>query len=190
MHKVSLVLLSVSFLMMSAHANGDGGTDCDAIELAFYEGQSRYKELACSGIKAMQEQKYAEAAGLFEDALAMPLFETPNFELLPRLAWAYFQAGHKQIADEVLLEAELALSVLTRLVLCIETTEEDGRYYLGRAGGGRLSGEVSERVLNRMCGAAYDYVYRPSSLGSVLLEAKLVNNYFDTKQRILEEEAR
>ena len=163
----SLAIVSLSFVLISAHANGSDLSPCAAPEFEY-----------------MQDQEYLEAAELFEEALAVHLFETPNFELLPRLAWAYFQAGNRQEAENALLEAELSLLVLTGIAKCVETTLEDGMFYLRGTDGSRLSGIVSNNVMDRMCGGFYDGYYEPRSLDQVLQDAKLVQNYFDIKQRI------
>ncbi len=129
----------------------------------------------------MQKNEYEEAIKSFEAALALHLFETPNFELFPQLAWAYFKAGDLKKAEDSLVKAELSLSVFAGIFKC---EEGEGGFYLRDKNGARRTGTISDEVTAIMCGAAYDYIYEHRSLERVLLEAEIVKRYFDVKQRI------
>lgn len=172
-----ILFLIFGFLFVTNFAKA--GVGCDVPELI--EGNQKYNELVCAGVLHMHEKNYKEAINAFESALGTPLFEIPNFELLPRLAWAYSQAGDFQKAQGYLAKAELALSVFTGLLECRET--KAGFYLQGRYGE-RISGENSNEIAARMCGAAYDYIYKHRSLKRVVQDAELIKNYFDVKQRI------
>lgn len=179
-HWKKKIVVSICVLFLSNITKGGVGVACDAPELI--EGHQEYNEFICAGILHMQEKKYKEAVDAFESALAVPLFEISNFELFPKLAWAYFRAGNLRKSQESLAKAELALSVFVGLLECIETN--DG-FYLQRRNGERISGENSNEIAVRMCGAAFDYIYKHRSLERVLQDADLVKNYFDVKQRIV-----
>ena len=174
------LVVGISFILTSTCV--ESAATCDAPEL--FESHAVYNELVCSGIEKMQEKQYGEAAFLFKKALATPLFEMPNFELLPRLALAYLEVGDLKKAKHILRKAELSLLVFSGQVECKE--EEDG-FYLSWSNELRVDNGHSYETAKIMCGAAYDYIYERRSLERVLQEAELVKNYFNVQQRVLTE---
>ncbi len=173
------LLVGGVIIVNSTFACANGVVACDVPELV--DGHSEYNALVCSGLRKMEEQKYNESVVLFEKALNIPLFETPNFELLPRLALALYRAGETKKSESVLLKAEMALSVFTGLMKCEETATG---FNLRRVNGVRLTNQASHDAAAIMCGAAYDYVYDRQTLERVLLEGELVRNYFEIKRQI------
>lgn len=174
-------IFSIGFIILvSGGTKTKAAIDCDVQELT---NNSDYNEFVCAGVQHMQEKKYGEAIKSFEAALDLPLFEWPNFELLPRLAWAHFKAGDSKKAENTLEKAELSLSVFVGILKCNEV--EDG-FYLSDEYGNRLTGKNSSEVTAVMCGAIYESYYEQRSLEYILTDAKLVKRYFDVKRRIEE----
>ncbi len=173
------LLASSVIIIHSAFTCAAGMTDCDALELI--SGHSDYNSLVCAGVQKVEERKYEEAISLFEQALAVPLREWSNFLLLPRLALAHHLSGSGQKAESVLLKAELTLSVFLGLMTCEQT--ETG-YVVRRAYEDYLTGQVGNEVAAIMCGNEYHYVSERDTLEQVLLEAKLIENYFEIKRQI------
>lgn len=176
------MIIGIGFIILvSGCSKTEAAIDCDVPEVI--EGHHDYNKFVCIGVEQVQEQKYEKAIKSFEAALALHLFETPNFELFPQLAWAYFKAGDLKKAEDNLEKAELSLSVFTGILEC---GESEGGFYLHDQNGVRRTGKINDEVTAIMCGAAYDYIYERQSLERVLLEAGIVKRYFDVKQRIEE----
>ena len=119
-----LIRLSVVTGFALASVCGTAGTEfgCTAPELIQgVPALNHYNELICSGISYVESGKYAAAVKSFEEALAIKIHESPNFELLPRLAWARFKQGDISAARDDLMRAELSLSVFAGLIHCQET---------------------------------------------------------------------
>ncbi len=172
-------LVGSGFALVSGCGVAGTLSGCNISELI--QGQDYYNELVCSGIAYTASGKYARAVNLFEKALAVKLYDSPNFELFPRLAWVRFKNGNLSAAKDDLKRAELSLSVFTGLIHCQET---DKGFNLKNNAGISLAGNISDEISGVMCGAAYDYVYRRESLDRVLLEAELVKYYLDVKKKI------
>lgn len=179
------IIFSIGFIVLiSACTKTETAIDCDVPELIHYD--SDYNEFVCTGVHHMQEQKYGEAVKSFEAALAITLFEMPNFILLPQLAWAYFKVGDSEKAEDTLVKAELSLSVDVGILKCTEAAEVEDGFYLSDKYGNRLTGKNSNEVADIMCypGVAYDYERR--FLEDIPLEAESVKRYLDVKRRIEE----
>lgn len=152
---------------------------CDATELV--ERNDNYNHLVCDGIELYKAKHYRDASVAFEAALREPLFEYPNYKVLPILALAYSRAGDMSKAISTLRKAELSLSILIGSLRCVETKT-----------GFDLIGEPSEllqykersEVIKNMCGAEYEYVYKQRSLYGYLRDSKLIEAYFSAKNEI------
>ena len=180
-------LIFVSVVFLSIHAEAGTSSNCDAPEVIdFAEGYKDYNNFLCSGIAQMKEEKYSDAVSSFKSALSIRLFEIPNFELYSRLAMAHFKAGDIENAKRSLLAAELSLSILIGVLTCVEVDVEDFgvSYIVVNEYGDRLSGDVLEEVVNKMCGAAYDYYYDQSSFAVTLSNAELIKRYLAAKKSI------
>jgi len=151
---------------------------CEAAEIV--EGNLAYNRLVCEGARQMEQRRYAEAAKTFEMAMKIPLFEFPNFALFPRLALAFFKAGDREKAKDALQKAEISLSVLIGKMHCKEE-EQDFRLVNQEGVSVAVHGEA---ISERMCGAAYEYIYTQRSFEIVLSDAKLIALYFEVKQEI------
>lgn len=130
-------------------------TQCDAPELV--AGNAHYNELVCHAVDLVRRQDYANAVEVLEGAMRMTLYDSPNFRLYPLLALAYWRGGDSVRAKENLEKARLSVLVLTGVYRCEES--RSGGLLLGSYGktvGDRRAVEVSRR----MCGAAYEDLYR------------------------------
>ena len=155
-------LIFVSVVFLSIHAEADTSSNCDAPEVIdIGEGFKYHNTLLCSGIEHMNAHRFRDAITAFETALSLRFLDVPNFELLPRLAEAYFRAGDIENAKRCLSAAELSLSILIGALRCVEVdVEEFGFSHIVQDEfGTRVTGVVVAEVLNRMCGAAYEYIY-------------------------------
>lgn len=154
-------------------------TKCEAVELI--DGAEAYNEIVCKGVEFMDEENYEKAIVEFNKALDVRLHEVPNFNLYPRLALAYFLNGNDVKANENLAKAELSLSVLFGIVECIES---DSGFELRRNGRWKVDSIYREEMTQRMCGAAYEYVYEERTLESVLKDSELLEHYMNIKKRL------
>jgi hypothetical protein len=68
--------VALSLLCASASRSSEAPTKCDAPELF---GNEHYNELVCQGIALIAAGKAADGIRAFESALAISLFEYPNF---------------------------------------------------------------------------------------------------------------
>lgn len=152
---------------------------CSAIEIGS-PFDVEYNQLLCEGIQSMQDGQYAAATRAFETALTEKFNETPNFKLFTRLAVAYFKAGNVVRARETLAKAELSLSVAIGIAKCRET--EKGDTVLTKDG--RPVAEP-HGIVEVMCGAIYEDVYRFRNFRSAVHEGQLVQAYLDAEQLIL-----
>lgn len=150
------------FLGQNATALARGDFPCEAYEVL--QGHDTYNALLCAGIVAYDGGRFEEAVGTFEKALDQPLFEYPNFELLPRLALAYFSSGEDRSAREYLAESELTFSVYFGILEC---KEEKNVYWLADHFGQRVNHPLADRTMNRMCGAILEPIYRPATLARI-----------------------
>jgi hypothetical protein len=128
----------------------------------------------------MDAGRFAEAARDFEQALAIRLFEIPNFQLFPKLALAYSRAGDKRAARLNLERGRIALSLLVGVYHCDETPTG----YLLDEAGTPLEGPQASEIMRRMCGAIYEHIYTSSSLEGFVWRARLVEYYFTVAKEI------
>ena len=149
---VALALLLLGF--SKAHA---ADPTCDMRGLG--GDVSRYNNLACSGFDAYEAGDYEMAMNQMEAALAVHLFEVPNFELLPWLASAYARYGDVAGAAETLDEAKGAMAVMHGEVVCIET--DKGFHLASRDLGyvATMSEDLQQKIVLRMCGGVYEPLY-------------------------------
>lgn len=175
------MIIAIALALFSNYVRAEVEIDCvlpkepTGIPIEYYKHE-------CAGLHYMKGQQYDKAIKSYKAALALPLFEYPNFELLSRLALAYFKAGNIKKAKENLEMAGLTISVYVGVIKCGEEDDlydhEDGEY---------KTGEVYEKVRNIMCGEIYEGYYEYShSLESVLYDAELVKYYFEVKRQIEE----
>ena len=181
----------IGFAFLSIQSEADTTHICDAIEIIdLGEGYNNYNNLLCSGIEQMKEERFEDAISPFKAALSIRFLDIPNFELLPRLAMAYFRAGDIENAKYYLSATELSLSIRISTLKCVEVEVEDfgDSHIITDRYGVRLYGDVVEEVANRMCGAAYDYLYPQRSFSITLGNAKLITRYYAVKRLIESEE--
>ena len=127
--------------------------------------------MLCAGLAAYDTGQYEEAVAALRKALDQPLFEYPNFELLPRLALAYQNFGAGRLAEEYLAESELTFSVYFGILEC---KEENNVYWLADHFGQRVKHPLAERTMNRMCGAILEHIYRPATLARIAFNCRLL----------------
>ncbi len=143
-----------------------------------------HNELVCAAARHTEAGEYKEAAKALEAASIRIFFETPNFLLLPRLAWAYFKAGDLTKAVDTLAKAELTLAVDVGILKCVEVDHKPYYYIVRSDNDYRMKGELFDEATSIMCSAIYNH--RRYDLGYVLWEAKRVQKYFEVKRRIEE----
>lgn len=176
---------NIAFFFISCILSGFGVSGhaaeketCEALELV--EGNVEYNQLVCKGVRQMQLKNYSEAVKFFEEAMQKKLFEFPNFKLYPRLTLAYLGAGNVNKAKENLTNAELSLSILIGAVRCEET---DKGFRLVNKDGSIVQ-IPSQNITQRMCGAAYEYIYTQPSFKSTLYNAELIKIYLQAKKEV------
>jgi tetratricopeptide (TPR) repeat protein len=152
---------------------------CTAIETV--SSNQEYNELVCAGIDAMHQGKYRDAINLLERAGNISILEYPNYKVYPLLALAYSKAGFQKKAKENLERARLSLSVLVGIYHCTETG--DG-FYISQGIDVKVDSQFNDDVAKKMCGEAYDYVYKIDSLETVVANAKLIESYFSIRNQI------
>ncbi len=157
------------FLSQSATASARGDFPCEAYEVL--QGHDAYNTLLCAGIVAYDDGQFEEAVGALEKALGQPLFEYPNFELLPRLALAHHFSGARRLAEEYLAISELTFSVYFGILEC---KEENNVYWLADRFGQMIKHPLAERTMNRMCGAILEPIYRPETLARIGYNCRLL----------------
>lgn len=163
MQRFSLALATVIILLgQSSTVSARADLYCEAYEVL--KGHDAYNVLLCAGIAAYDDGQYGEAVSAFKKALDEPLFEYPNFELLPRLALAYHSSGAHRLAEEYLAVSELTFSVYFGILEC---REENNNYWLVDHFGEKLGHPLAERTMNRMCGAILEPIYRPATLARI-----------------------
>jgi len=143
------------------------------------EATSGNNELVCQGLQSIERERYRDAIEAFERALAIHLFEVPNFQLFPRLALAYSKAGDGKKAQENLEKARALLLVLIGTYRCEETSA--GFVFVNRQGGA-VDEQFAADIARRMCGAAYDYIYETDSLEEFAHKARLVHAYLEVSK--------
>ena len=161
---------------------------CDAIELIAVAKD--YNNLVCSGIESMNAKDYKSAIRDFRQAMSIKIVEVPNFELYPRLALAYSLNGDQKKAAAALDKAELSLKIFTRIYKCVET---DKGFHIGKEVWGKtykVKSPYIDEIANRMCGAAYEYMYERNSLEDILVESKLVNHYLEIKRTVEQQQGK
>lgn len=154
--------IAITLLGQSATVSAREDFPCEAYEVL--QAHDTYNAMLCAGIAAYDGGRYEEAVAAFKRALDQPLFEYPNFELLPRLALAYYSSGARQLAEEYLAVSELTFSVYFGILEC---KEENNVYWLADYFGQKVGHPLAERTMNRMCGAVLEPIYRPATLARV-----------------------
>ncbi len=134
-------------------------------------GHDAYNPDVCAGISAEANKDFAQAISFFERALARPLFERPNAELLPRLVDAYLSAGRTKDAGTALAATELVFLIDVGVLKCSDENAEvktlerpDGQLFKGSA--------VS---------AAFDIMCNANAQGSSLLITRETAEYICKK---------
>ncbi len=158
----ALAIAAIVLFGQSATASARGDFPCEALEVL--QGHDTYNALLCAAIAAYDDGRYKEAVTAFKKALDQPLFEYPNFELLPRLALAYHSSGASRSAEGYLAESELTFSVYFGILEC---REKNNVYWLADQFGQKVGHPLAERTMNRMCGAILEPIYRPATLARI-----------------------
>ncbi len=158
----SVLAVATLILWQSGTAMARGNLPCEAYEVL--QGHDTYNGLLCAGLAAYDSGQYGEAVVALREALDQPLFEYPNFELLPRLALAYQNSGDHRLAEEYLAISELTFSVYFGIFEC---KEENNLYWLTDYFGQKVGHPLAERTMNRMCGAILEPIYRPATLARI-----------------------
>lgn len=173
--------LLIASVLLGAEARGHDAAPPPLCKSPLLTRDSRYDVLACEGLELMEKKAYAEAAKRFERALAIGLFEQPNYKLLPLLALAHHRAGDKAKALAALESAELALNVLTGIGKCVD--EGDDKFVLYEEGMPVRSPQAAATV-DRMCGAILEDYYMPSSLRRFVAFADRVREFLEVSDEI------
>ena len=172
-----IIIASVVSLFASSLSAQDS-LRCSVPELT---DNAEYNRLVCRGVARQDAGDYAGAVSAFDQALGIRFIDVPNFKLFPRLALTAALAGDTTRAHAALERARLSLSVLTGIYRCSETDEG---YELVDADGESLAGAAAGDVVGRMCGAAYDYYYRRTSLRALAHDCELVTYYLSVLQEL------
>ncbi len=157
-HPFRIFFMTSVTLMSQASFSAGARASCDVPEL--YDPPlrytERYNELVCDAVRLMDSGRHTAAANVMEEALTILFTDTPNYQLLPRLALAYHQAGRPADAKSTLRQSELALSIVTGLIECT-WTEPPGELLLHRHGRPMAlpTGPEEDATIGRMCGGAY-----------------------------------
>ncbi len=147
----------------------------------FIEGIKDYSERVCAGDSFFQGQAFSRAMVEYENALAMPLHETPNFELLPQLALTYLKLGKLERAQKIMDESELSLQIFIGGAKCIET---EVSYDIDGPSIKWFSRETRKSVSLRMCGAAYDSLYAQGTFQHTLIAAELIKKHKEVAEQV------
>ena len=163
--------IAIAFILLGQSATASERSDfpCEAYEVL--QGHDAYNALLCAGMAAYDGGQFEEAVGDFKKALDQPLFEYPNFELLPRLALAHHFSGSRRLAEEYLAISELTFSVYFGILEC---REDNNVYWLADHFGQRVSHPQAESTMNRMCGAILEPIYRPATLARIGYNCRLI----------------
>lgn len=149
--------------------------------LLFIEGHKEYSVRVCAGDEFFQLQEFDKARVEYENALAVPLHETPNFELLPQLALTYFKLGKLERAYQIMGESELSLQIFIGGAKCVETEVD---YDIDVPSIELFSRETQKSVSLRMCGAAYDTLYAQGTFRHTLIAAELIKKHKEVEEQI------
>lgn len=180
--KISILIMTISILslgwMVNLLAANEVPNECPS--LLFIEGHKEYGGRVCAGDGFFQLQEFDKALVEYENALALPLHETPNFELLPQLASTYFKLGKLERAYQIVSESELSLQIFIGGAKCVETEVYD----INAPSIELFSVETRKSVSLRMCGAAYDSLYAQGTFQHTLIEAELIKKHKEVKEQI------
>ena len=147
----------------------------------FIEGNKDYSERVCAGDSFFQFQAFSKAVVEYENALALPLHEIPNFELLPQLALTYFKLGELARAHQIIGESELSLQIFIGGARCVEA---EAGYEIDGPNIELFSRETRKSVSYRMCGAAYDTLYAQGTFRHTLIAAEQIKKFEAVKEQI------
>jgi hypothetical protein len=171
---------AVLFSVLSASAS-HAPCDSPALVDVGLPYSRQYNELVCDGLAMLVRDQPRQAARKFEAALAMKLFEKPNYRLLPYLALANALTNEFDAARENIAKAELSLEVATGVARCIEIAGSEDLVYVS---GAPMVSPYRSVVATTMCGAAYDGYYIHDSLEDYLERSRLVAAFLDIKNRV------
>ncbi len=166
---ISALAIATIILWQSATASARGNFPCEAYEVL--QGHDIYNALLCTGIAAYDGGQFVEAVAALKKAFDQPLFEYPNFELLPRLALAHHFSGARRLAEEYLAVSELTFSVYFGILEC---REANNVYWLADHFGDKVDDPMAERTMNRMCGAILEPIYRPATFSRIGYNCRLL----------------
>ena len=152
---------------------------CQAFEVVL-PGNMVYNDVVCQAIKDFEQENYGASIRRLEEAGRLNLFEFPNFKILPLLALSYHRAGEKKKALKTLEQARVSLLIANGEIECVET---DTGFFLDRHGQ-EFEHPSKDEIMNRMCGAIFDYLYQMESLEVALWRADLVKRYLEIRRAI------
>ncbi len=176
-----LVLLSGALLKPSASPAADAPA-CQTFEVVL-PGNKIYNNLVCQAVKDFKQENYGASTSRLEEAARLNLFEFPNFKILPLLALSYHRAGEKKKALKTLEHARVSLLIANGEIECVETGTG---FFLDRHGQ-KFEHPSEDEIMNRMCGAIFDYLYEMQSLETALWRDELVRRYLEIRRAIMGE---
>jgi len=121
---------------------------------AFSEMEKEYPKLVCAGNDLMERGRPKEALALYRKAAAVEFFESPNFLIYFRIAWAEAAVGNKDSARSHLKDLEDMLAI-----------------YAGERACQDESAQVSERAIEVMCQPIYGENSYRSKVGLIFRRA-------------------
>ena len=173
-HHFHKLLMNVDEIKFAADAPA-----CQAFETVS-PGNMIYNDLVCQAIRDFEQENYRASIRRLEEAGRLILFEFPNFKILPMLALSYHRAGEREKAIETLEQARITLLIANGEIECVETNTG---YFLDHHGQG-FEHPSEDEIMNRMCGAIFDYLYQMESLEVALWRAELVRRYLEIRRAI------
>jgi hypothetical protein len=176
-----MVVPGLLFLLQSRYsfAETTSSPTCKAFEVVL-PGNQAYNKLVCQAADHFEHGNYRASSGRLEEAARLQLFEFPNFKILPLLALSYHRSGEKKKALETLEQARVSLLIANGEIECVEAATG---FFLYRRGQ-EFKHPSEDEIMNRMCGAIYDYLYQMQSLDTALWRAELVSKFLEIRRAI------
>jgi hypothetical protein len=181
---IGMVLAFVGGHIGGARAKGPFAWDMPELVMTDFDGFDAYNRLVCVGMADLEAGRPNRAARRFERALAIPFHEAPNFELLPRLALAYWKAGRRALARQTLRKAHLALLISNGKMRC--TVRPDGSLGMSFHGIGPMVIDEAEDIdtLDLMCRWPYGEDLQTKSTEARSEQMALLNVYKSAERAI------
>ena len=125
-----------------------GTSEC----VEYKEFPKLYSDLMCKGDEYMKIGDYKSAIEAYKSATYITLYDSPNFQVLPKLAMAYCKNGDKQEGFKILDEFKCMFSIYKGESMCYV----DNLYT-------QKNSNLSQRCFAEMCGEMYMSYYGAGS---------------------------